>query len=770
MALPLKKTISIVVMAAGITLAGLLGLGLRQVQLVRSQAEITAQAEKIIFQFTIIREHLDELLLAGQYDKLPRVATELEELNDNLTRLLSLKEITEEYRMGLLNGMDLPGTILLVRKLGEGPGAIETVRQLNAGMRALNERLLLFDRLLVSATKARLINFQNIVIGMLALLLSLLVGILMWLRRRVVVPLAQLDANTARVLHENTRFGAPPQGCVEVEALGGTLAELLAHRQQLAEEAAGCRQLTATVKRTALAMAGANDRHQLFRDVCRALLHNPEYCLVWIGEPDAAGVNLQPAAADGSTTMSRKECESCLAVLLTEAEEKDEAHNPALLAMRSRRPAVVPDILAGIPRGLLKGTPLAERDATCVALPIEWQGQLYGVISIYALSSEGFAERELAQLEALAATLGFATAALGLREAVTGNRDMLRHLFEALGLVVLGTDSNGRIVSANAVALTMTGSRAEGLRGRRWDEVLRIPPGAAPGPEGGLRLAEMAASRQGLAMLLAGPQEERAVQCYVVPAPPAGDGPTYWCVAAEAGLPGGGEGYGAPRLALLGEIATGMAHEISDLSNGMINYAQVLADEAADSSPQAGILGSIITAGEHVAAMVGKLVFYGEAGQPEEFLPLVAVLRDTMTLGGYHLRKSGIQLTMLVPDDLPALPVNARQLQQVFLELFSHARRALNLRYPGRHENKRFEIDGQVVNSNGRDALRLAFTDHGGGMGAHQFESAGTPGEAHVEEGLARSREIVVRHGGSMGITAVPGESTTITLEFPVTS
>jgi len=345
--------------------------------------------------------------------------------------------------------------------------------------------------------------------------------------------------------------------------------------------------------------------------------------------------------------MSRKECESCLTVLLTEAEEKGEERNPALLAMHRRQPVVVRDILAGIPRGLLKDTPLADRDAACIALPIAWHGRLHGVISIYALSGERFAERELAQLEVLATALGCAAATL---------------------------------------------------------------------------------------------------------------------TAQETG--GGGD---ASRLAMLGEIATGVAHEISDLSNGMINYAQALADEAAEGSAQADMLGHIITAGEHVSAMVSTLVFYGEAGQPEEYRPLLDVLRDAVMLGGYHLRKAGVQITVNVPEELPALPINAHQIQQVFMEIFHHARRALNLRYPGRHENKRFRIEAQMSHDNEQELLRLAFTDHGLGTESRHLDQVVEPHEVGgIEEGLNRCREVVARHGGTMTVSSVPGESTTIVLEFPV--
>ena len=69
----------------------------------------------------------------------------------------------------------------------------------------------------------------------------------------------------------------------------------------------------------------------------RALLANPEYCLVWIGRAEETG-EIMPVTADGATSMSNKECEACMAVLLTEAEEKGLGQNPAALALRTKAP------------------------------------------------------------------------------------------------------------------------------------------------------------------------------------------------------------------------------------------------------------------------------------------------------------------------------------------------------------------------------------------------------------------------------------------------
>ena len=777
MALPLKKTIFIAVLAAGLTLASLLALGARQVQLARQHEEVAARTEKIVFQFAIIREHLHELLLSREYGKLVAIAAELEGLNSNLVQLFTGKEIAEEYQLSLLNSVDLPGVILSLRKIGEASANPDAVRQLNSEMRAVGERLLLFDRVVVNSAKVRLIDFQNIVIGALAVVLSLLVGVLLWLRQQLVEPVVRLGAAAAAALQGGELTLPAGKGSRETRLLAGVLSELFAIRRQLTEEAAGERRLAIAMKRATLAMAAAPDKEQMYRDVCRALLHNPEYCLVWIGEADDDGNGIEPISADGSTTMSRKESDGCLAVLLTEAEEKGVEYNPALLALRQREPVVLRDILADVPLGLLKGTPLAHGKAACAALPVIWQGELYGVVSIYAASNEAFSEQELGLMEALAAVLGCARASLALQGRLAENQERLLRLFAELGAVLFGVDRDGRVVTINEPGATLSGYPAEELAGREWQQLLRFKVGEYAEREPSLALlAEVSAGRRPLPMAIQGKTGEQSVSCQVVRG--IGDqGPVaYWFVAFPAGhgvwQAAAADQYRAGRLAILGEVAIGVAHEISDLSNGVINYAQVLADEQTEELPQAGVLQHIISAGEHIAALVSKLVYYGEAGQPEEYLPLPDVLKDAVMLGGYHMRHDGIHLEVQVPEQLPALPVNAHQLQQVLLTICDNARRSLNLRYPGRHQNKRFRIEGLSINAAGHDLLRLVFTDQGMGLDAGQREKGGGARGVAGEEaaiaalGLERCREIVARHGGTMTIASVAGEHTIVTIDF----
>jgi GAF domain-containing protein len=133
-----------------------------------------------------------------------------------------------------------------------------------------------------------------------------------------------------------------------------------------------------------------------------ALLAHPGYCLVWLGVEEKEGTDLLPVAAEGSTTMSGKECKECMAVLLSAAEEHDGGQDQALAALRSGGPVVRRNILAGVEKGSLKNTPLAEGEVSCAAVPLGSGDEVLGVVSIYSLAPESFERAEVELLLLLA--------------------------------------------------------------------------------------------------------------------------------------------------------------------------------------------------------------------------------------------------------------------------------------------------------------------------------------------------------------------------------
>jgi signal transduction histidine kinase len=244
MILPLKSTIYTIYLAVFAALVILLSQGVRQYQLYHQHEAIISQTESLIFQFSIIREHVSEALLEdGQQSKLTGISTEMEKLNSNLAAILSEKNIGDEYKLPFLNSIDLPGIILLLRKIESGEGEIENKRNLNSEMRTLGERLLLFDRVLVNNSKKKLIGFQNIIIGSATFVVFLLVTVLTLFHRQLIVPLLQLvnqSSEAASGQSSGIRINSPSK---ELTNLTGSMSELLEQRSALQMQLQSNRQI-----------------------------------------------------------------------------------------------------------------------------------------------------------------------------------------------------------------------------------------------------------------------------------------------------------------------------------------------------------------------------------------------------------------------------------------------------------------------------------------------------------------------------------------------
>ncbi len=234
--------------------------------------------------------------------------------------------------------------------------------------------------------------------------------------------------------------------------------------------------------------------------------------------------------------------------------------------------------------------------------------------------------------------------------------------------------------------------------------------------------------------------------------------------------------FRASQLAALGELTGEVAHEINDLSNGVINYAQLLADQLADCGTRVEaekMLGQIIGAGERIGAIAAEILACSESrDQGRQGLELSRIVADVLALLKNRFRRQGITVARDLPDDLPAITGNRRQLQQLFVNLLLNAQQALDRRYPGPDENKRLDIGIEAVADDDGEWLRTVIVDYGCGMSPEilrqvvepDFSETGGPGRGL---GLRVCREIVVEHGGRLEITSQAGDHTRVTVDLP---
>lgn len=231
----------------------------------------------------------------------------------------------------------------------------------------------------------------------------------------------------------------------------------------------------------------------------------------------------------------------------------------------------------------------------------------------------------------------------------------------------------------------------------------------------------------------------------------------------------------ADRLSTIGELAAGVAHEINNPITGIINYAQILLDQTKDREQGGEIPKRIIKEGERIASIVDNLLMFAkDRGEQKQPAPLFSLLNSVFDLIGTQIKKDGILVMIEVPPDLPPIVVKSQQIHQVFLNLISNARYALNRKYPGRHNKKILEIRGiRKSDSNGPPWVEVSFYDHGIGIPPVQidrvcdpFFTTKPPGEG-TGLGLSISRSIIQDHGGRLGFESKEGEYTRAIVELP---
>jgi PAS domain S-box-containing protein len=234
------------------------------------------------------------------------------------------------------------------------------------------------------------------------------------------------------------------------------------------------------------------------------------------------------------------------------------------------------------------------------------------------------------------------------------------------------------------------------------------------------------------------------------------------------------EAIRAAQLAAIGELASGVAHEINNPINGIINYAQIILD-APDDPDAAENLFNIISEGKRIAGIVSKLLDFSRSRE-EVLAPsrIENIVANSLHLVAHLLKKDGIICSVNIPDPLPALMCNEQQLQQVVLNLISNARYALNKRYPQPCPEKRLEIKGEMHHQDENDYIRLTFTDYGIGIAPEirtrlfdPFFSTKPKGEG-TGLGLSISHGLVRDHGGYINVQSRKGEWARFTIDLPV--
>jgi PAS domain S-box-containing protein len=229
------------------------------------------------------------------------------------------------------------------------------------------------------------------------------------------------------------------------------------------------------------------------------------------------------------------------------------------------------------------------------------------------------------------------------------------------------------------------------------------------------------------------------------------------------------------KLESVGTLAAGVAHEINNPINGIMNYAQLIAHRLPEDEPGQRYAGRIVAECERVSAIVHNLLAFSRQDQQTHSPARIQdIVSATVSLLRALIRRDQIALEIDVPEDLPRLKCRSQQIQQVLLNLLTNSRDALVERFEGNHPDKRIRLTARRVEIEGRGWIRTSVEDFGGGIplaiGERVFDPFFTtkPRDKGTGLGLAISYGIAKDHHGALWFESEAGRGTRFHLDLPL--
>jgi signal transduction histidine kinase len=219
------------------------------------------------------------------------------------------------------------------------------------------------------------------------------------------------------------------------------------------------------------------------------------------------------------------------------------------------------------------------------------------------------------------------------------------------------------------------------------------------------------------------------------------------------------------KLAALGELVAGVAHELNNPLTGISVLAQLLLDEAMPEGQLESVRMIRRESDRAVRVIRDLLDFARKSGPQHVAIDATALVEQTLRLRAYALQSAGIVVDAAFDEALPTVAGDYQKLQQVLLNLI------VNAEYAMQHAERRvltIRTRGDV------DGLRIEVGDTGSGMASdvakHVFDPFFTTKPVGVGTGLGLSVSygIVAAHGGSIAVESAPGEGAVFTVTLPI--
>jgi len=223
----------------------------------------------------------------------------------------------------------------------------------------------------------------------------------------------------------------------------------------------------------------------------------------------------------------------------------------------------------------------------------------------------------------------------------------------------------------------------------------------------------------------------------------------------------------ADRLASIGEMAAGIAHEIKNPLAGIAGVIQVLKKDMLAADPKRPVLDEVLSQVERMDKAVRNLLSFARPPEPKMTLvdinELIGKLLDFLAP---QFAKYSITSERRLAAGLPWLTLDPDLVQQAMINIAMNAIQAMP-------EGGKFTVETRSTKPSGETpgVVELSFSDSGKGISMENlsriFNPFFTTRQQGTGLGLSITQRIIEQHNGEIAVTSAPGKGANFLIRFP---